>query len=318
MRAAWILGSALAAGISHAGPPLKQAAALYYQGRYDSALEVLSECRSAPLRRRDSLALFQYSGMASARLGRTAEAREDFRALLALDSLFQFPRNEDSAVLAAFSAARAPRGSDADAPGGGPGTQKMNPPATAAAATPGTAVAAGAGTAVAGMPGTAAGAAPATPVSPGPGTAAQRAPATAAAAAPGTAVASAPGPAPAYPALGPSAASGARPVAGEGGNGGPGLGPGPRGIGLAMGAIPLGGGWLARGRNKQGLTLALLQAGGMAFSIYASSRQTPGSDPDGIREGRLGSERGWQLAQRVSLSIAVGAYLFSLIASKGE
>ena len=99
----WFIAAAAAA---HAGPCLKQAAALYHQGLYDSALSVLETCGPEALKRRDSLALFQYSGMAEARLGRDAEAAEDFRALLSLDSLFQFPRNEDFAVLAAFARPR--------------------------------------------------------------------------------------------------------------------------------------------------------------------------------------------------------------------
>jgi hypothetical protein len=87
-----------------------------------------------------------------------------------------------------------------------------------------------------------------------------------------------------------------------------------------MGAIPLGGGWIFRGRKKQGWTLAILQAGGLALSFYASSQISAAErDADGIRDhAELGNELRWQWTQRVTLSVALGAYLFSLIASKGD
>src|SRR4051812_42038538 len=138
MRAGLLFLSALAAAMAHADPSLKQAAALYHQGRYDSALAVLGTCRARALKHRDSLALFQYSGMASARLGRSEEASGDFRALLDMDSLFQFPRNEDSAILAAFAQAQVTRAGSGSA--SGPQAMRIdssadrNPPPQAAGA----------------------------------------------------------------------------------------------------------------------------------------------------------------------------------------
>ena len=254
MRAALVLWSAFAATAAASGPSLKQAATLYHQGRYDSALTVLEACRSGTLKHRDSLALFQYSGMASARLGRDDEASEDFRSLLALDSLFQFPRNEDSLILAAFARAREPLA------GTGPGPKRDSAK---------------------------------TDVAPPPMALAEAGPATVL---PVTAR---------LPPLPEAAgASGSHPTR----------------IGLAMGAIPFGAGWLARGRPKQGWSLAVLEAGGLALSLYASSRISAAeNDGDGIRDhGQLQGELRWQWTQRVTLSIALGTYLFSLIASKGE
>lgn len=274
MRVGLLFLSALAAAMAHADPSLKQAAALYHQGRYDSALAVLGTCRTHPLKHRDSLALFQYSGMASARLGRSEEASGDFRALLDLDSLFQFPRNEDGAVLAAFAEAQTARAGSVNAAPAmriDSSADRSPPPPPAPAQT-----------------------AMALPVS--------------AAVPPGGLV-----PIPDY--SGSGSPSGHAPAAfpANAGN------PGAPGIGLAMGAIPLGGGWLFRGRRKQGLTLALLQAGGLAFSFYASSQMTAAErDSDGISHGELGSVDKWQWTQRVTLSVALGAYLFSLIASKGD
>ena len=247
-------GSMLAAAAAHAVPCLKRSALLYHQGRYDSALAALGECRSETLKRRDSLALFQYSGMAEARLGRAAAAAKDFRALLALDSLFQFPRNEDSAVLAAFAQAHVPAAGE-----------------PSAAASSDTSL---------GAP-----AAPASAVS-----AAHAVPAPARPAEPWT------NPLPDKPYAHDS-----------------------RGIGLAMGAIPLGGGWLTQGRYTHGWTLAFLQAGGMALSLYASSRLTSiKNDPFGVTDSESPRATGWRITQAVSLSTALGAYLFSLFASRKD
>jgi len=274
MRCGLLLASALAVATAHSAPSLKQAAALYHQGRYDSALAVLETCRSGALKHRDSLALFQYSGMASARLGRSEEADSNFRALLALDSLFQFPRNEDSAILAAFAQARlgrsVPPSKSADT------TMDRGLPPRVASAEAGTGAALPVSAAV-----------PSDRLVPIPSYSGSELPGNSA-------------PLTAFPAS-------------AGRNG-------PPGIGLAMGAIPLGGGWLLRGRRKQGLTLAVLQAGGLAFSLYASSQMTAAErDADGIRgHAELGNELRWQWTQRVTLSIALGAYLFSLIASRGE
>lgn len=274
MRFGPLLASALAVATAHSAPSLKQAASLYHQGRYDSALAVLETCRSSPLKHRDSLALFQYSGMASARLGRSEEANADFRALLELDSLFQFPRNEDSAILTAFSRARLERAAPPSQGADSALDRDLSPRVAGAGTGSGTALAVGA-------------------VVPSD----QRVP-----------IPSYPGSDPAGSAAPPTAFPA---VAGRSGQ---------PGIGLAMGAIPLGGGWLYHGRRKQGWTLAVLQAGGMAFSFYASSQISAAErDADGIRDHtELGSEVRWQWTQRVTLSLALGAYLFSLIASRGE
>jgi hypothetical protein len=272
-----MLGSVLAAGAIHAGPGLKDAAALYHRGRYDSALSVLDAFRPEMQRRRDSLSLFQYSGMASARLGRAERAVAEFRVLLGLDSLFQFPRNEDSAILEAFAKAQASRK-------GKTGAAASNAPA-GDSASPARLASAGGGSA---------------------GILTVRA----------NPAAEAWVPIPAYPG---SQFPGAEPPANarEGG-----LDRGPRrsGIGLAMGAVPLGGGWLSEGRYKPGLALAFLQIGGIALSLYASSRITAEEkDLYGIKDDReLGIVHKWQWTQGLALSTALGAYLYSLMASRKD
>ena len=251
---------------------VKQGAGLYHQGRYDSATAILESCLGqGQLKRRDSLALFQYLGMASARLGKPDAARERFRTLLTLDSLFQFPRNEDPAVLDAFARARAEKAAPAAIPEPAaviaPPVAAV-PPAGAPIAAPATAPAAKLSFADSGT-----GLAAATPEL--------------------------------RTALPPP--DRITPETGR------------RGIGLAMGAVPLGGGWLARSKIKHGATLALLQAGGIALSMYASGQISSRSgDAYGTQESELDSVHGWQWVQGVSLSTAVGAYLFSLIASTGE
>ncbi|HKP97012.1 MAG TPA: hypothetical protein VJ385_14775, partial [Fibrobacteria bacterium] len=89
---------AVAAATAPAAPAASQAsinkaAAFYHQGRFDSALARLESLKiQGPWKRRDSLSLFQYLGMSSARLGREEQAVDYFSGLLGLDSLFQFPR----------------------------------------------------------------------------------------------------------------------------------------------------------------------------------------------------------------------------------
>jgi hypothetical protein len=87
-----------------------------------------------------------------------------------------------------------------------------------------------------------------------------------------------------------------------------------------MGAIPLGGGWLARREMKHGIALGLLQAAGLGLSLYASGRiSASAGDAFGIQnDDELASVRKWQWVQGVSLSTALGAYLFSLIAATGD
>lgn len=286
MRVALVLLPALAAApFARPEPSLKQAAALYHQGLYDSTLTILDACRSGSLKRRDSLALLQYSGMASARLGRGDEAAAEFRILLGLDSLFQFPRNEDSTILAAFAQAQEEREiGDTEGPADtGGALDAARPPARDEGAAPATVAMAQAGPA---------------------GVLPVRA------AAPARNLV----PIPAYP--GPEGApggSGSFPAS-------PGTDRRPQGggIGLALGAIPLGAGWLSEGRYKQGLAMAFLQAGGAALSLFASSRISAlEGDPYKIQDkSELDAVKGWQWTQRVALSTALGAYLFSLIASR--
>ena len=260
MRSGFPLFLAGLLSVAHAGGPLQRAATLYHQGRYDSALIQLESFRAqAPLKRRDSLSLLQYSGMASARLGLEADAAAHFGGLLGVDSLFQFPRNEDPLVLAAFARARRERETRSAMP-----APPLPSPAPAAA------------TATEAM------------TTPPPA-----APARFAFADSGTGQA-----APAGPAAVPQRS---------------------KGIGFALGAVPLGGGWLARREMKHGLALGLLQAAGLGLSLYASDRISAAQgDPEDIEDNEIGSVRKWQWVQRVSLSTAVGAYLFSMIAATGE
>lgn len=269
------------------GAAVKEAAGFYHQGLFDSCLARLEAIKEeGGLRRRDSLSLFQYLGMASARLGREPEAAGYFGSLLGLDSLFQFPRNEDAAVLKAFSRARAERASQAAIlPRASPSFGVTNPP-SASTARPAPAqdstaplpTAAASGTAGSG-PGLLLASASPTLASPG-----LRIPLT--------------GP---IPPDDPSA----RP---------------PQPIGFAMGAMPFGTGWFARNKVKHGLVLGLLQAGGIALSIYASDKQSREQRDTFQVENReeVSTLQNWQWVQRVSLSTAVGAYLFSLIASTGD
>lgn len=283
MRAFFLVCATLASAPLHAEPGLKQAAALYHRGRYDSALTVLDDSRAGIAKRRDSLSLFQYAGMTLARLGRADEAAADFRVLLELDSLFQFPRNEDAAILEAFAKAQASRkeGSDPVAEGLGQsvaGKDSTLPPRVASA-------------------GREQGAFMAVRADPKAGEWV---------------------PVPAYPGANlPSAEPGSHGKYG-GTDGGMDHNPRRPGIGLAMGALPLGGGWLMEGRYRQGFALAFLQIGGAALSLYASSRiSAEKRDLYGIRnDAELGSVHRWQWTQGLALSTALGSYLYSLIASR--
>jgi len=250
-----LLGGAAPPAAAADRAALQEAAALYHQGRFDSARVRLAGLLDAPgWRRRDSLMLLQYLGMSEARLGADSAATARFADLLASDSLFRFARNEDAAVLRTFQAARDRRSAAAvaasDTPVPGP---SASPPAEASAAAE----------RPSGMPE----AAP------------YRDPLSALAAEP------------------PPAAK----------------------MTLGLGAVPLGGGWLARRRTTHGFTLGLLQAGGILLSVYASERQD-GMEEDEFKRERseVVSTQGWQWVQRISLSTALGAYLFSLFASGKE
>ncbi|GEM_PF-2093714 len=282
---------------------LNQAAAFYHQGRFDSALTRLEALKAnGNIRHRDSLSLFQYLGMSSARLGREPEAAGYFGALLGLDSLFQFPRNEDPAILKAFNRAQGERSARA-----------IPPPPLSAGPVPAASPAAKSDSAAA------ASMAVHAPID----SAVSAANVSGATVSNGTAKpASSDAPATRPPA---SAASKATmslsypdapfpvPAGGEGPK------PPPR-IGLVMGAMPFGVGWFANHKVKHGLALGLLQAGGLALSIYASGMQTHmQSDPFRTQDaGEKADQQKWQWVQRVSLSTAIGAYLFSLIASAGD
>lgn len=264
---------AMFAAATATGAPVSKAASLYHQGRYDSAFTRLDALKSAgDLKHRDSLSLFQYLGMASARLGRVPEAEGYFTTLLGLDSLFQFPRNEDPTVLSAFARARA---------------QLSAPP----------------------------------PAKPDP------------AVSPSRSTPSSISPIPSIPERGehgdgkpfvlagmtltdpgPNGATGGTGLNGRQARGNP-----PR-IGLAMGAMPLGTGWLVRNKIKHGLVLGILQAGGLALSVYASNMQTRiAGDPFRIQDmDEQDDANRWQWVQRGSLTTAVGAYIYSLIASAGD
>lgn len=257
------LASPMAAAAEPApgGSSLNQAAALYHQGRYETALASLENLKGmGPWKRRDSLSFYQYLGMSSARLGREAEAAGYFQGLLDLDSLFQFPRNEDPLVVKAFQRARADRLARSGLPHSGT-----------------LATASSADTGMVGPLGTD----------------------------------------PTRPSAKFSMADSGRAGGSKNGGRGPDR---AAGIGLAMGAIPLGGGWLARHKVKHGMTLGFLQAGGIVLSLYASARATrEAGDSDGIGDAdQLSTVENWQWVQRISLSTALGAYLFSLIASAGD
>ncbi len=91
--------------------PLNAGINFYYQNKFDSALLVLKSFKlnsdsGFSISEKDSVSLFQYLGMASAKLGKDSLATENFSHLLLLDSLFRFPRNEDPAILHAFHLAQ--------------------------------------------------------------------------------------------------------------------------------------------------------------------------------------------------------------------
>jgi hypothetical protein len=267
-----VLGAFLSLAVHASGAAadpaaLNHAASLYHQARFDSARARMESLLSDEgWRRRDSLMLYQYLGMASSRLGADADAVSRFGRLLELDSLFQFARNEDPDILRNFAAAREAR-RQAALPGESPRA---------------------AGSAVIPAPGAA------MPHRLDAGTA--REPAGLESALPG-----APPPDP------------LRAASADG------FGTPRKRMNLALGAVPLGGGWLARERTGHAVTLGLLQGGGALLSLYASQQLSR------ARNDRWGAEDGrevdmmvrWQWVQAVSLSTAVGAYLFSIFASGG-
>lgn len=241
---------------------LNQAVALYHQGSYDSSLARLEALESTgPWKHRDSLSLLQYLGMSCSRLNRDSASIGYFSQLLQLDSLFRFPKNEDSLILKNFSAAQEAR------------EGRLNPSPAPITLAP-----------------------PSTDTAGGPTRTSLR-------------LETQTYPAPAL--AGPTLVGATEPA--------PSSARSPR-IGLAYGALPLGIGWVARKQAKSGLVLGLLQAGGLFLSIYASEIQAnEQNDTYAIRDHQeMTALKQWQWTQRVSLSMALGAYLFSLIASAGD
>lgn len=255
-----------AAGETAAADPaaLNRAAALYHEGRHDSArVRLESLLAESPSSRRDSLMLLQYLGMAHSRRGEDTAAVARFRELLSLDSLFRFPRNEDPAVARNFETARRER--LAHVAGAAPKPIAGGP-------MPVTHVPAGA----VGTVGTV-GTISAAPVA-GPG-ARPLPPATAEA---------------------PLAVADPRPLP----------------MSIALGAVPLGAGWLARGQTAHGAALGILQVGGLLLALHASSIQSGiQGDAYGLEAGERERATRWQWTQRISLSTALGAYLYSIIAA---
>jgi len=91
-------------------------------------------------------------------------------------------------------------------------------------------------------------------------------------------------------------------------------------IGFVYGAIPLGGGWLIKEKKITGWTLAALELAGFALSIYASEKQNDfQNDFDAIHDNaEKTSVKNWQWTQRISLSVALGTYLYSILSATGD
>jgi hypothetical protein len=77
---------------------------------------------------------------------------------------------------------------------------------------------------------------------------------------------------------------------------------------------------MVKRRVSTGLSLGVLQATGLLLSIYASHMQSQEQgDGFGVKDEReLASLQKWQWTQRIALSTALGAYIFSLIAAVGD
>ncbi len=261
--------------VSTTSVAIRRAAGLYHRGAFDSTLAILHELEgTGPWKKRDSLAWLQYSGMASARLGRDSAATVYFTGLLSKDSQFQFPRNEDSLVMAAFlSAVTGDSGNAEDSIA----VSRSSLPSGSDAGTT---------------------ARPTNPVS---------------------VVFQTQGKAdrPIETASSSRDTQASKPVAAGATNRFDGSG---HRVGFAYGALPLGAGWVARGKVKSGIAFGILEVGGLAFSIFASEMQTRINRQEfGVRDSRdLSGQNGWQWAQRATLSTALGAYLFSIIAASGD
>jgi hypothetical protein len=255
---------------SHAEPQgksnLNLAVTLYQQGLYDSSLHQLETLAlEIQWKHRDSLCIIQYLGMASAKLGMDSTATVYFSKLLELDSLFQFPKNEDTHILSNFQKAQEMLVVQQNA------VPLLEPE-------------------------------PIEPIEPlGPIEPIQ----TLAPIAPLTSVTQS-------KELSPDSTFRSDVLITRASKTGK--------IGLAYGALPLGSGWIVKKRVKTGLGLGALQATGLFLSGYASYMQSRGQgDGFGVRDEReRATMEKWQWTQRIALSTALGAYIFSLIASVGE
>ncbi len=250
---------------SHAEPQgksnLNLAITLYQQGLYDSSLHQLETlARESQSKRRDSICIVQYLGMASAILGMDSTATVYFSKLLELDSLFQFPKNEDTRILSNFQKAQEMLVVHQDAV---PLLEPIEPLG---------------------------------PIEPK-----QKL-------APIAALTSVTQP----KELSPDSSIRSDVLITRVSKTGK--------IGLTYGAWPLGAGWIVKKQVRPGLGLGALQATGLALSVYASFIQSRGQgDGFGVRDERerVTMEK-WQWTQRIALSTALGAYIFSLIASVGD
>ncbi len=250
---------------SHAEPQgksnLNLAVTLYQQGLYDSSLHQLETlARESQSKRRDSICIVQYLGMASAKLGMDSTATVYFSKLLGLDSLFQFPKNEDIRILSNFQKAQEMLVVQQDA------VPLLEPIEALGPIEPLRTL---------------------TPIAPL------------------------------------TSATQSKELSPDSSIRSDVLIPRTREtdkIGLTYGAWPLGAGWIVKKRIRPGLGLGAVQVTGLLLSAYASYMQSrEQGDAFGVRDERerVTLEK-WQWTQRIALSTALGAYIFSLIASVGD
>lgn len=244
---------------------LNHAVSQYHQGNYALALSEFDSLKNeANATHRDSITLFQYLGMASTQAGWDSKAVHYFTVLIQIDSLFQFPRNEDARILQNFSLASQTQ----------PNPEK--PPIAEAPPISGTPLMGETATA------------PAAGAAPNP-TTLRVLPQT----------------------LEPQPAPQQTPNI---------FATNTNKIGFAYGAIPLGGGWMMQNKNLKGWTLGLLQVTSIALSIYASEIQSDlQNDSDAIHNNSEKTTlKQWQWTQRISLTTALGTYLYSIFSALGD
>lgn len=224
---------------------LNLAVSHYHQGNYSLACTELDSLRNqANATHRDSITLYQYLGMASTQAGLDSNAVQYFSLLIQIDSLFQFPRNEDPRILQNFSRAlQIPAASKigllaTPLPTSNMENQNLNPSLNQTLPKPASII----------------------------------------------------------------------------------LPSSTNKIGFTYGAIPLGGGWIMQNKNVKGWTLGLLQVTGLALSIYASEMQSDlQNDFDAIQNNAEKTTlKQWQWTQRISLSTALGTYLYSIFSALGD